>query len=201
MNRLWFRFTLALVAITLISVAVVSVLAQVNATAQFGDLFARQRIIAQSVLIDALAEYYTVNGGWDGAEDVLRAALPSFPRAPGQPGSDGPPGGGRLRGRGATSFVLADPAGRVLASTSGRVISPTLLAEQLAASLPISVDDKVVGRLLVSSPESDLLAEAQQIVIGQLRRYAIGPRASGQGPPGLNWKLCGFAPLREIRHS
>ncbi len=174
MNRLWFRLTLALVAITLISVAVVSVLAQVNATAQFGDLFARQRAIAQSALTDALTEHYTANGSWDGAEDVLRAALPNFSRAPGQPGPDGPPGAGRSRGRGSTSFVLADPSGRVLAATSGRAISLTLSSEQLAASLPISVDDIVVGRLLVSSPESDLLAEAQQIVIGQLRRYAIG---------------------------
>lgn len=174
MNRLWFRFTLALVAITLISVAVVSVLAQVNATAQFGDLFARQRVIAQSALIDALADYYAANGSWDGAENLLRAALPTFSRASGQPGPDGPPGAGRARGRGATSFVLADPSGRVLAATSGRVLSLTLSSEQLGASLPISVDDTVVGRLLVSSPESDLLTEAQQIVIGQLRRYAIG---------------------------
>lgn len=176
MNSLWFRITLALVGVTLLSVVALTVVAQINTTAQFTQLVDRQRAIAQSSLIDALGEYYAATGSWDGADAVLDAALPNFPRAgmgppPGSP-ADGP-GSGARRGRGATSFMLLDTSGAVVARGGAQTLTQTLGAEQLAAALPIEVNAQVVGRLIVTSPESSLLSEAQQLVLNQLRRYGI----------------------------
>jgi two-component system, OmpR family, sensor kinase len=176
MNRLWFRITLALVGVTLLSVVALTVVAQINTTTQFTQLVDRQRAIAQSSLIDALGEHYTATGSWAGADALLNAAMPNFPRAgfgPQQgPPADGP-GSGVRRGRGATSFLLVDAASKTVARGGAQTLTGTLSAEQLAAALPIEVNAQVVGRLIVTSPESSLLSEAQQVVLSQLRRYGI----------------------------
>ncbi|MCX6018428.1 MAG: ATP-binding protein [Chloroflexi bacterium] len=169
MNRLWFRITAALVGITLLSLITVTIVAQVNTQAQFEQLAGRQREIAQSVLLDTLHEYYVLNGGWNGAEHVLQSALPNFPQAQPPPGARNT----QRRQRDTVRFVLADDHDNVVAYAGAAPRANRFDAAERRAALPIEIDGRLVGHLLVDSPELTMLGEAQQLVLNQLRRYAI----------------------------
>jgi len=170
MNRLWVRITIALVGMTVLGVVTVTVVTQVNTGAQMAALADRQRAIAQVVLLDTLEEYYTVVGSWEGVERVLRSALPSFPQleAAQKRGMHG-----NRRMRDTVRFVLADADGYVLAFAGAPPRANRFDANELYAASQIIVEGRLVGNLLVDSPEVAMLAEAQQMVLVELRRYAI----------------------------
>lgn len=170
MNRLWVRITIALVGMTLLSIATVTLITQVNTTAQMAALLNRQRAIAQVVLLDTLEEYYMLIGSWEGAERVLKSALPSFPQID----------AAQVRGmrsnrrmRDSVRFVLANAEGYVVASVGAAPRSERFDALEMRAASQVVVNRRVVGHLLVDSPEVAMLAEAQQVVLDELRRYAI----------------------------
>lgn len=171
MNRLWVRITIALVGMTVLSVLTVTVVAQLNMTSKMAELSNRQRAIAQIVLLDTLQEYYALVGSWDGAERVLKSALPSFPQLE----MENPRGGMRSgrRMRDSVRFVLADAEGYVLAFAGAPPRADRFDGQEMRAASPIVVEGRVVGHLLVDSPEVAMLAEAQQVVLDELRRYAI----------------------------
>src|SRR3972149_2870878 len=72
MNKLWVRLTVAFVAITLLSVALVALLAMTAATDQFTAYLTGQQSMNQAALADDLTGYYRQNGSGDG----VHAAIP-----------------------------------------------------------------------------------------------------------------------------
>ena len=170
MNRLWLRLTLALVAITLVSVLIVAVLANITATAQFRQFVGRQDAISQAQLIDTLADYYQAKGSWEGVSNVLATARAPF--APPTPaGSKGPPLPRRTRGP--TNYVLADANGHIVIDDQRKRVGMALSGEEQAVALPITLADRPIGFLMANSQEQELLLEAQQSFLSQLRRNLI----------------------------
>lgn len=167
MNRLWVRITIAMLLVTWVSVLTVSVLAHANAATQFSSFVERQRSIAQSGLLEALAEHYAANQSWNGIDGVFEAAVPTFPRAAGRPPRDG------RAGRPGARFALADANAIVVRGDAGVLMGAQLDAAQRAASLPITLDAKVIGYLLVRSSEQTLLSEAQNIFLAELQRNIV----------------------------
>lgn len=156
MNRLWVRLTFAFVAITLLSVALVSTLANSAATNQFHEYLYRQEIVNQSGLVDDLAAYYQTNHSWQGVAVVMDAS------AAGQ-------GQGRGRMRGTTS-ILADAAGIIqFGANTGAILSDA----EKASALPIRADGTTFGYLLMSSPGRGALNQAQQAFLDQLQENLI----------------------------
>ena len=170
MNRLWVRITAALVGVTLLSVVTVTVLTQVNTSAQMMTLSNRQREIAQVVLLDTLVEYYTLTGGWDGVEHVLTAALPNFSQLDELTARGGRP---MRRMRSSVRFVLADTEGYVISFAGAAPRDARFDQQEMRASSPVEVDGRIVGYLLADSPQTAMLSEAQQMVLDQLLRYAV----------------------------
>src|SRR5712691_5321511 len=103
MKRLWVRLTTAFVIITLVGVASVSLLADVNAGNQFRQYLVRQNDLEQRSFVDDLAAYYQQHGSWNSVGDL-------FPR----PGPPRPGGGPPSRFRGPSFAMLADAAGTIV---------------------------------------------------------------------------------------
>ncbi|MGB8345063.1 MAG: ATP-binding protein [Ktedonobacteraceae bacterium] len=154
MNRLWVRLTLAFVAITLLGVVSVAVLADELASQAFRQYVARQDIVVQSGLLDDLAIYYQRQGNWQGVESILSSA----------PGS----GAGR-GGRGQSVLLLADSRGQIVYDERATRTGGMLTTDERANALPVVVNDRTVGYLVVSATTSGNLPPAAQTFLGQLR--------------------------------
>jgi two-component system, OmpR family, sensor kinase len=163
MNRLWVRLALAMLLVTLISAAVVALVARANAVRRFETFVDRQRTIAQTDLIDALVAHYEANASWAGVEAILGDARDG--RRP--PARRGPPGNRPERFM-RPDFVLADAAGRVV--FGGREMSPgTLLsAEQREIAVPLYANGVTAGFLLSFVRGESELVEAQRAFLGDL---------------------------------
>ena len=168
MNRLWVRLTLALVAITLVSVVIVAVLANVTATAQLRELASRQDAIAQNALMQDLAEYYRVNSSWAGVNELLDTV--KAPR-PTPPSNRKPPRPNGLRGP--ATYLLADSDGRIIVDDQRRREGQPLPGDERSVALPIELDGKAVGYLMANSPEQELLLDARNLFLAQLQRNLV----------------------------
>ena len=189
MNRLWVRLTVALVLVTLVSVMIVALLANVTATTQFRQFVGRQDAINQARLTEALADYYQTNGSWDGVSTVLAAenrilATPNAPPPGEMPTSGGttngadkpngnrPPNAPNRPGRREpprNNYVLADATGKIIIDDEQHRLGAMLSSEERTAALPINLGGARVGSLLIASPTQSLLLEAQQGFLSQLR--------------------------------
>lgn len=116
MNRLWVRLTVALVLVTLVSVVIVALLANVSATTQFRQFVGRQDAINQARLTEALAEYYQTNGNWAGVTTVftaenssLTAIGPPFANPSRNP-PDNPPAANGDPANGPAGYPAGNPA-------------------------------------------------------------------------------------------
>lgn len=169
MNRLWVRLTLALVAITLLSVSGVSLLAQITAANQLGVFIERQRIIAQQGIVDELAAYYADTGSWDGVgSEVIATFLPTPPRRQ-------PPQGQRPSGPppNRTSYAVANASGKVVYDETRTRMGTILPSTELSRALPITANQQTVGYLITILPEQSLQLDAQQFFVYQLQRNLI----------------------------
>lgn len=103
-------------------------------------------------LAATLADYYAVQGSWDGVERVI-------PRM-GMHGRGGMMGGGPM-------VLLADARGRVVYDETGASEGARLSGRDLEAGLPILVDGRRVGTLLMAGGE--LLTTEQQDFLRRMR--------------------------------
>ncbi|MCW1968752.1 MAG: ATP-binding protein [Anaerolineae bacterium] len=169
MNRLWVRLTLALVAITLLSVSGVAMLAQLTAANQLNVFVERQRHITQQGIIDELAAFYAETGSWDGVgNEVIAQFLPSTPRRQPPPGQrpNGPPPN-------RTSYAIANANGKVVYDDTRARIGINLPSTELSRALPITVNQQTVGYLITILPEQSLQLDAQLYFVDQLQRNLV----------------------------
>ena len=171
MNKLWVRLTLAFVAITLASVALVALLANAAAADQFSAYLSGQQAMNQATLADDLAAFYRRTGSWEGVDVVIGAA--STGDASGMMGrgrgGQGGAGIGQMRGA-AMAVTLADAAGTMV---YGDRVGQALSSAERAQALPINVDGAIGGYLLMTSPRLTIFNQAQQAFIDQLQRNVI----------------------------
>lgn len=148
MNRLVVQLSAAFAAITLLITIILAVAIDRLADTSFRRYLAQSQI-AESGLIDRLAVWYTQYGNWNGVEQLLTAGGMGFGH--GQGGPQRP------------ALALADANGRVVADPRG-IVGDTLTVLQRREALPITVDQRVVGYLVVQATTSRLPGAASQFL-------------------------------------
>jgi two-component system OmpR family sensor kinase/two-component system sensor histidine kinase BaeS len=131
-HSLWFRLTAAFLFVAIIGVVVVALLANQAATQGFHAYLSQDQAAQWANLQADLADYYARQGSWQGAEALLVAVNPG-------------------RGQGGTSLTILDAAGRTAVTAGGQRNRPVTVADA-NVSLPIEVNGRVVGTLLVREP-------------------------------------------------
>ena len=134
MRSITTKLIIAFLGVSLISIGMVAVLARWNTREEFNDfVFDRNK----SEMVTILANYYRMQGSWDGVHPEI--FNPSF-GFPGRQGSWNLP-----------IFTLADQAGVVVIEGPGYAFGETIPLGTIAGEIPINVDDQVVGTLLISN--------------------------------------------------
>ena len=198
-NRLWVKLTLAFLLIALIAVGVVGVLSARSTGAEFRQYVVSANMMAQPVLAESLAEYYSTYGSWDGVGTLLAGEA----RGQGVQGAAGRGAGmmGRGRGQGGPNLVVTDADGVVVADSGGQMQAQRLPASTLAQGIPLVVQDRQVGTLLALAPSDTLLDTAAQAFLDRVRSSLV---LAGLVATGLalvlgvlvSWQLT--APLRRL---
>ncbi|MBN1657571.1 MAG: HAMP domain-containing histidine kinase [Anaerolineae bacterium] len=176
MNRLWVRLAVTFAVVVLAAAGIVSVLAGLSAGQAFRAYVSYSGALPHQTLIDRLAEYYQVQGTWQGVEWLLdQASMMPGPvigmrRAP------------RDLPEGPFEYVLADATGIVVYDGPGREPGRRLTHEEQAAAQDIAVDDQVVGQLIVAVPiQPGLLGPLEEIFMTRLQRWLVVGALSAGG--------------------
>ena len=121
--------------------AILALLAAVATAGEFGNFMFSYR---RSGLAEQLADYYAINGSWDG----LPQPFSSRPRGGPRPGpQDGAP---------FLPFLLVDEVGSVVVAGQGHHIGEHVSAGSLTDGAELEVDGKVVGTLYIQSGAFDV---------------------------------------------
>ena len=176
-SSLWFKLMGILLAIIVVGVVIMLVATNLTTTTQFRRFVLSGDVVQARELSAVLSDYYVRHGSWGGVETVLdreanRAAAGE--RGMGMGGMMGP---GMMdwrseRGWGpdmmtwmdemsewmqqqdaplVDRIVLLDEAGGVVADSAGVLTGEQHPPEHLKQGVPVVVDDRVVGTLLVGS--------------------------------------------------
>jgi len=136
MNKLWVRLGLAFALVALLAIAAVGLLANYQLTAGFHRYVVSNQV--DRLLLPALATHYRQTKSWEGVEEVFqRLPGPQYGKGHGTDHSNHP------------RYTLADASGRVVYDETGmeaRTLSPT----QKRQAIPVVVDDRTAGYLLVA---------------------------------------------------
>jgi len=164
MNRLWVRLTLAFVAVTLVGVGAVVLLVDWSAGGEFRQYVARRDMLVQNGVIDDLADYYASTGNWNGVQQVLSNRMGGRGRGAGS-------GGSGMGGR--PALILTDANYRIIYDERGMPSGGALDAGERANTLPVMVNGKPVGYVLVigggPGRGSVALQPQEQAFLDQLR--------------------------------
>jgi two-component system OmpR family sensor kinase/two-component system sensor histidine kinase BaeS len=158
MNRLWVRLTFAIVSVTLVGVFSVAVLADVSASQAFRHYVERQDMVVQSGLLDDLALFYQRSGNWNGVEVVFSR------RSSGN-------GHGQQRGR--PNLLLANQNGTIVYDERDQRVGGTLTVDEQTNALPIVVNSKMIGALVVVVPGDGNIPPVAQQFLDQLRNTLL----------------------------
>ncbi len=155
MNRLWFKLTLAFLAIALVAVGVVALLSARITGDQFRQYIVHTNMMAQPQVAESLIAYYAAKGSWDGV-DALVADLEQSSMGMGM----GAMGRGRGFGLG-QNLTLADVTGRVVYDRSGQLQGQRLSATALREGVPLTLPDGQQIGTLLSVQTADVALDAQ----------------------------------------
>jgi signal transduction histidine kinase len=159
MNKLWVRLTAAILLITWIVLATVTLVVHQAVDASFRQYVgARNMDIFDSALIEELQSYYAASGSWAGAE----AMLPVMGR-----------GMGERRGRGGLQSFIAAGDGRIVAATDEALLGRTLAEIDAYQDTPLIVNGTEVGRLGQQTPAAEALGRAEQTFIAQVSQALL----------------------------
>ena len=132
MRSITLKMVLAFLGIALISIVLIVVLARWNTGTEFSRFVVDRR---GSDLVESLANYYQANGSWEAVGNII--VMDNTP--PRQ--ENGPP----LE----PFFTLVDHNGQVVFAGPGYHIGEQVLPRELERGLPIEVDGKTVGTLVM----------------------------------------------------
>ncbi len=157
-HTLWFRFTAAFLLVAVIGVVVVALLANQATTQGFHAYLSQDQAAQWAGLQTDLANYYARQGSWQGAESLLTAVTPG-------------------RGQGGTSLVILDVDGNTAVVAGGQCNRPASAADA-NVNLPIKVNGRVVGTLLVREPGGLGERAGEQYLAGVNRAIWLGGLAA-----------------------
>ena len=132
MRSITTKLIIAFLGVSLISIIMVAVLVRWNTRQEFDD-FVFQR--NSSEMVTLLMNYYHMQGSWQGVEPTI-IMQPGYPAD--NPGFRKPP-----------IYTLADQHGMVVVEGPGYSLGEIVPPEYLELGIPIKVDGRVVGTLLL----------------------------------------------------
>jgi two-component system sensor histidine kinase BaeS len=157
MRSITFKLLLAFLAVGLMGSLFIAVFAWSGTEREFGNLEYERW---QEVLLDQLAEYYSISGSWDGiGEAIIRFNLGGGPGMRGWPRMAGP-------------VILLDENGIVLIPGQGFNVGDQIHQQTFSKAIPIEVDGQEVGRLIagrealsVSPAGEEFLGRVNQMIL------------------------------------
>ncbi len=202
MKRLWVRLSLAFLAVAGLAVGVVALLVLHTTETTFRQ-YVQQRNVAQSEasMVKRLVNYYTQNGTWDGAEEVLPGPKNSGQHGRKHEGSTPTP---TIAGEHGAEAVVADVSGVIRAATNPARVGEQLNARQLAQAVPLRVEGEQVGWLWLATPSEEALGQAETEFLAQINRrltytaISVAVLAVVVGI-GLAWQIT--RPVRALTHA
>lgn len=159
-ESLWFKLTIAFLLVALVGVGLVALLANRATTAGFRHYVIQGQLTDAQELAGQLAAYYTAQGDWSGAAQVLA-------QGSGQGRGEGRGGGG------GGQLYLADASGRIVAGASSNELGRQLDRDVLGDGLPIVVDGYTAGTLVVSNAWTGALGHIEQEYMGQVNQALV----------------------------
>ncbi|MFZ5918862.1 MAG: ATP-binding protein [Chloroflexota bacterium] len=199
MSGLAIRLTLAFVAVTLISVAVLAYISGRVTAEQFSVYVNRGGQLRAAAAAPDFADHYARNGSWQGIEALVDewAAGGQTSRG-GQSRGSGQGWGNTFGGR----LILTDTGGIVVADSAGQLNGTSLPQTTLSQGSPIVVAGETVGTLIITSGDPTPYGELEEQYLASVRRALLwaGLLAGGLGI-GLGLLLAHqiIAPLRHLR--
>ena len=155
MRSITIKLALAFLAVSLGSILLVAMLASWNTRQEFIDFVFDQN---SSEMVSVLEGFYAVDGSWEGIEPDIFMSPMGMPRI--------------AANRQPPIFTLVDQHGRVIVESPDYSIGQTVSPEQMAHGVPISLDDQVVGTLLVgkgsfhiNQPESQFISRIGHLFV------------------------------------
>ncbi len=182
MRSLSTKLLLAFLAVSLIGVALASVLARWITVQEFDRLVLER---AHSNFLDEVTTYYQTRGSWIGVSEYFRQRFQSLqpPPRPGDPGNVRPPpqNEGSARQLPPVPFILTDRNGYVVHALPPYRRGDYVPPERLAQGTPVEVGGQVVGAMLatggappLSEPEQQYLERTNQaLLVSALGAVAI----------------------------
>ncbi len=147
MRKLWIRLGLAFALVALLAIAAVGLLANYQLTAGFHRYVVSNQV--NKLLLPALMVHYQEQGSWEGVDAVFQR-LPGPQRGKGMGQGTGHP----------PEYTLADASGNVVYDETGEYRN--LSVSQRRRAIPIVVNEKTVGYLLLTSPSGENQGRAEQ---------------------------------------
>ena len=166
MRSLAFKLTLAFLVVSLVGTTLVALFVATATKDRFGEYMVDQFVVQ---VADRWAQYYAVTGSWRGVAERVRVPVLGID-ADRLAGREPPP---EIKGRQA-QLVLADQGGRVIVPGLGFRVGQRLSVQQMSAGVPIEVDGKQVGVLLVAGRPTPSLSPANRFLIGFYNALLIG---------------------------
>lgn len=135
MRSITVKLLLAFLGISLLSVVLIILLARWSTEREFRSFLFTQN---QDSMLSTLANYYRAHGTWDGVEQALQ-----------NPGAPPPPRG--FEG-GRWFFTLVDGTNKIVLAGPGDHVGDMLPQSDISHGLPIKVDGKTVGVMVIRQP-------------------------------------------------
>jgi signal transduction histidine kinase len=140
MRSLAIKLSLAFLLVGLTGAILVVIILQVSTRSAFNQFLLNRD---QQALADNLLAYYQARGSWTGVADNYQSIIDTSPQYSGNP--QGP-------GQRMTPFTLAAADGSVLVSSAQNPVGQRLSGADLQQAVPLQVDGKTVGSLILSAP-------------------------------------------------
>lgn len=132
--RLWVKLQLAILAVVVVGVVVVSLVANQAAEREVRAFMFGNGMTTASGLAQELAEYYQSQGGWADVQALLA-----------RDGEHGMMGGMGMNQR----LTLIDTENRLIADSAGAAAGTAAAVSDTAIVVPVQVDGRTVGTLIV----------------------------------------------------
>jgi signal transduction histidine kinase len=140
MRPLAIKLSLAFLLVGLTGAILVVIILQVSTRSAF-DQFLLNR--DQQALADNLLAYYQTKGNWAGVADNFQSMIDTSLQNSGNPQGPGQP---------TTPFTLVAADGSVILSSARNPVGQQISGADLQQAIPLKVDGKTVGSLILSAP-------------------------------------------------
>lgn len=161
------RLILSFLLIALVSITSVVLIARQGAISEVRNFMFRGGMSGLNSIAAELEDYFQEHGNWEGVSNVIHAATSSPGRGPG--GQGGPMGGNSPM---LQNILLADSAGKLVASSQGETPGRQLSQAEIDNAIHLEVNDLTVGFLIPQGGARFTQAE-EALLVGRLNRAAL----------------------------